>query len=386
LFNSYGLGDGLAAKTVTLTRAELQLQGGLDIPAALSFVTSGGALANSPGGELIPIRNISGNNTVQGAISLGSGGGDTVIASDSGILTLNGTVTPGAAAASRALILSGAGTGVLNGAFNDNTTFIGLLTKQGSGTWVLNNVNNYSGATTIQNGALTLGASALITNTPTIQLLSNAVLNVSAVTGGFTLGTNQTLKGNGTVQGGVAAAGAVIPGTSVGTLNFTAGLVLSGTTVMELNRTNGQNADLISAASITFGGDLTVTNIGEDLQPGDTFNLFDGAITGQFASTNLPALSSTNLQWDVSLLGTQGILKIASNVASQPTITPSRNGTNIVLQVVSEAGFNYVVEATPILAPATWTGIQTNAGGGTLTFTIPINPSAQKQFFRVRVQ
>jgi hypothetical protein len=46
-----------------------------------------------------------------------------------------------------------------------------------------------------------------------------------------------------------------------------------------------------------------------------------------------------------------------------------------------------VLQATPALAPATWTNIQTNAGtGGTLTFTSLITPGTPHQFFRINVQ
>jgi len=42
---------------------------------------------------------------------------------------------------------------------------------------------------------------------------------------------------------------------------------------------------------------------------------------------------------------------------------------------------------TPSLAPATWTGIQTNAGtGGPLNFSFPITPANPQQFFRISVQ
>lgn len=73
--------------------------------------------------------------------------------------------------------------------------------------------------------------------------------------------------------------------------------------------------------------------------------------------------------------------------ATPPTIlSPSVSGTNFTLQVVSQVGFNYVLQATPLLMPATWTGLKTNAGGGTLTFTIPVNPATPKLFLRIRVQ
>jgi hypothetical protein len=78
---------------------------------------------------------------------------------------------------------------------------------------------------------------------------------------------------------------------------------------------------------------------------------------------------------------------VALQAAATPMIfSPALNGTNLTLQVNSQPGFNYVLQATTSLAPATWTNIYTNAGtGGTLNFTIPIETSAQ-QFFRICVQ
>lgn len=172
---------------------------------------------------------------------------------------------------------------------------------------------------------------------------------------------------------------------SIGILTVSS-LALSGSTVMELNRTNSPNADRLAANSILFGGTLTVTNLGGALQSGDSFQLFSGTISGAFATTNLPALSSTNLYWDASKLVSQGVLTVASKIPASPTILPPvLNGTNLTLQASSQVGFNYVLQATAQLAPANWTAIKTNAGGGLVTFTISISTGAQ-QFFRILVQ
>ena len=374
-----------------LIHAALWLQGNLDIPAAISFSTSSGAsgLADANAGVAQPIRNVSGTNTIEGNIIPTGGDGNSEFTVLSGTLTLNGTVAPDITG--RTVILSGAGNGVLNGALNDNTTNIPALTKQGAGKWTLNNANAYSGVTVVQNGTLALGASATIAGTPSIQIVSNAVLDVSAVSGGFALGSSQLLKGIGNVLGTFNAAGTVSPG-PLGTLTFSSNLTLSGTTLMELNRTNAQNADLISASSVAFGGTLTVTNLGDALQAGDTFNLFDGTLSGTFAATNLPTLSSTNLYWDWSQFQSLGIIKVSTTVLpppTQPTITaPGVSGTNFTLQVnASQSGYNYILQATPTLSPAAWTNIQTNAGtGGTLNFSFPITTGNPQQFFRISAQ
>jgi len=63
---------------------------------------------------------------------------------------------------------------------------------------------------------------------------------------------------------------------------------------------------------------------------------------------------------------------------------PALNGTSFSCQVPSQTGITYVLEATPTLVPSAWTGVQTNAGnGGMLNFTVPVNPAAAKQYFRI---
>jgi autotransporter-associated beta strand protein len=261
---------------------------------------------------------------------------------------------------------------------------VGSVVKQNANTVTLTAGNTFTGNLTISGGTLALIGS--IGGASRIQLSGSGALNVAAVSGGFAVGGSQMLAGVGNVSGNVNVNGTVTPG-PLGTLNFSNNLALSGTTVMELNRTNTPNADLISAATLALGGALTVTNLGGALQAGDSFQLFSGAIAGAFAVTNLPALSSTNLVWDTSKLDSQGILAVALKAAASPTIFPLLwNGTNLALQSSSQSGFNYVLQATPSLAPATWTNIYTNAGtGGMLNFTIPIETSAQ-QFFRICVQ
>lgn len=73
---------------------------------------------------------------------------------------------------------------------------------------------------------------------------------------------------------------------------------------------------------------------------------------------------------------------------TSPTITaPAVSGGNFTLQVNSQTGYNYVLQATPSLAPASWTNIQTNAGtGGVLNFSVPVSSGNPQQFYRVNVQ
>jgi fibronectin-binding autotransporter adhesin len=250
----------------------------------------------------------------------------------------------------------------------------GSLTADGLGVVTLAGATNSWGGGTTLNSAITL--------------LVNGLLNG----GPLAVNATATLSGSGTILDPVTVDGILEPGnTGIGTLTIsnTVGLNSDATTVMILNRAGSPNVNSLSGATVTYGGTLTVTNAGAALQAGDTFTLFNNAsISGTFSVTNLPSLSNPNLFWDTSLLAS-GVIKVGSNVAPTPVITaPSISGTNFLLQVTgSQSGFNYVLQATPSLAPAMWVNIQTNAGnGGTLNFTNPIVPGTPQQFFRIGAQ
>ena len=259
----------------------------------------------------------------------------------------------------------------------------GSLLVDGLATVVLaGTANVWGGGTTVG-----LSGNSSYVSSSTATLLVNGNLN-----GGTLAVVNlATLGGSGTISDPVTVDGTMAPGNSgIGTLtvNNSVTFVSDGAAVMEINRNSAQNADLLSASSINYGGTLTVNNLGSPLQAGDTFHLFSGAISGTFAVTNLPALSSTNLYWDTTLLHS-GTIKVAGNTAPTPTIkSPSVSGSNFTLQVASSvSGFNYVLQATPSLSPASWTAVQTNAGnGGTLNFTNMITPGTLHQFFRIIAQ
>lgn len=76
-------------------------------------------------------------------------------------------------------------------------------------------------------------------------------------------------------------------------------------------------------------------------------------------------------------------------VSAQTAIAiATQTGTNFTFRVDSSlVGFNYVLEATPILSSGAWTAIQTNAGNdGILNFTNAITFGNPQQFFRVKIQ
>lgn len=268
--------------------------------------------------------------------------------------------------------------GVVNGA--------GDLLKTNPGALRLTANNSYSGNTTVSGGTLIAGVAGALASSPVVQVDAGAVLDVSPVGGGFVVGATQTLRGNGTISGNLTVNGTLSPGNSVGRLMFNDSLALAGNLVLETTKAGAvqTNDSLVVNGTLTLGGTLTLVHGGDALAAGDAFSLFTASAYAQsFANRNLPVLTG-GLRWDDSLLNTSGILSVAT--ITPPTILPpGYDGTNLLVQITSETGVTYVLEATPSLdAPATWTGVATNAGtGNVLSFPVPVDLGQPQHYFRV---
>lgn len=284
--------------------------------------------------------------------SLTSNGGDnTTFQVDGGIQTRNGTgngpgVSIGALTGSGSFWGPQQGTGTsrwLIGAKGIDTEFAGtfgdsgtntaanVLVKVGQGILTMSGYLTHYGATIVSNGTLKLaGPTANPTNTPSISVDAEAVLDVSGLGEGseqgyLQLGTAaaQTLSGLGTVRGSVKCHGdnptTLAPGftgTSVGTLTVTGRVELasSSTVVMELARPSCDR--LVAQTIVPNGATLVVTNIGDALQAGDTFQLFSVPVSG-FASIQLPELPES-LYW-TNRLAVDGSIQVLSAGPVIPT-------------------------------------------------------------------
>ena len=148
---------GTTAGNVSITSgAAIQLQGSIAI--GTEALTLNGTGISGDGA----LRNISGNNSWAGAVSLGSA---TTIASDAGTMTLSGAINNGGGT----LTVDGASDTTLSGVISGS----GGLTKTGSGSLTLNGsgLNTYSGNTAVNQGILYLNksvANGAITDTVTI--------------------------------------------------------------------------------------------------------------------------------------------------------------------------------------------------------------------------
>jgi autotransporter-associated beta strand protein len=177
-------------------------------------------------------------------------------------------VTAGSAPQAHLFTLQGSnvGYGQLNGSIPDNATnFPTSLLKTGPGLWNLLGTNNtYTGSTTVNNGTLALLGNCTMTNTPSVNVISPGILDVSGLNaGGMTFVAGQTLHGCGTVKGAVTIAnGATLaPGCSPSTLTIMGSLVLGNSSFLYYGLGSSSDQAAVSG-NLTLGGSLTVTNLG----------------------------------------------------------------------------------------------------------------------------
>jgi autotransporter-associated beta strand protein len=153
---------------------EVQLSGGIS-PTVADLDISGAGVGNLAGA----LHNVSGDNTltVTNDVTLRTGNGGTTLFSTAGILTLN-TPLVTSNTTGRVLTLAGPGNGVINGVIANGSTAALPVIKTGTGTWTLNGAHTYSGATTVNEGVLSLGQAAL-NDTAAVTIATGAVLDLN---------------------------------------------------------------------------------------------------------------------------------------------------------------------------------------------------------------
>jgi autotransporter-associated beta strand protein len=287
--NSTGLGT-FAAGTEVVGGAVLELDGNISIGYEAL------ALRGYGDSETGALRNVSGDNTFAGLITLSSAGG-TEIASDSGTLTLTGGIT-GAVP----LFFDGAGNITFTTAPIAIST--GTVTKNGAGTVTYNFPNTYTGLTTVNAGTLLYGVdNALLSGPVTVTGGTLDIATFSDMIGAVTLGTLDLASGtitgstgmlsasswtvyNGTISAVIAGDAATLTKSTPGTVTLTRANQYTGATTVSVGVLKIQDSSSLGTidgiTTVSAGATLQIDGDGLSVAEYITFSghghLYSGAI------------------------------------------------------------------------------------------------------------
>ena len=350
------LGDVAGGVTVA-SGAALQLQGGIAIGA--EALTIGGA---GYGGATGALRNVSGNNTYGGLITLSE---STRINSDSGTLTITNDGTIAATnKLPNILTFGGSGNLVVNSVIGidtfDRSTKPGSVTKDGAGTLTLGGSSTYTGLTSIASGTVKLGAVGDGTNSPLGRINTGTTIADGGTLdlNGYSLSTSEslTIAGYGTGDIGALRNGSASAATYSGLITLSASssiVAASGDMILSNTGTIGGSGFILylegSASGSRIDSVIGTGSGGVDKYSGEG----KWTLTGTNTYTGATTIRVGTLQLGNG--GETGSLSASSVITNNGNLTVNRSNT-----ATQGSDFNSVIGGT---------GSFTQAGSGTTVLT-----------------
>jgi len=305
--NSEALGTSATTKTVTINANGNKF---LDLDSSIaggSNITLSNKINYTTSGINGVIRNIAGNNAIEGTITMAVGNGDTRIISTGGSLTLAGTIT--ANTGTRVLDLGGISLGdnTVSGVINNSNT--PSLRKTDAGKWILTNANTFAGTTKVDGGTLVLKNNLAIQNSAfdtsgagTLDLTDASIntLRIGGLIGDSSTGQNFILPANVTDltlnQGGSVSY----------SKNFSGGA--AGLTLTK----SGSGTQILSGSN-SYSGTTTIS--------GGVLAIGHGDALGTSTAINVTNVAGTTLRIDVPD-------STSTTVGTGKTVTINNTGLN----------------------------------------------------------
>jgi fibronectin-binding autotransporter adhesin len=326
-----------AGGTIVTSGAALQIQGGIAVGNEALTLNGNGIASDGA------LRNISGNNSYAGTITLGSA---STVSSDAGTLTLSGGIVNGGFTSTFSGVGNIGESGVISGT--------GALVKNGTGTVTLSGGNTFAGSTTISTGILQVNTNnALGTAASGTTVANGAVLLLNNVS--YTTAESLTLNGS-----GISNSGAL---RNSGTSSF-AGAINVATSAM----INAGGGNLTLSGGISKNG-TTLTFAG-----GGTVNITTNGITGSSPNSDLVidgttvVLNAASSYNGPTTIQNSGTLQLGgNNVLPTAPQTAMTINTNSIFNV---AGYNASIAS---LSGDSTAIVKNSVTGG--TSTLVINPA-----------
>ena len=362
-FIKSGAGSATLSASNTFTGAISVNQGTLTIGSIADSGTSSAIGAGS-------IINIGSSTTVAGTLTYTGSGGSTnrtvnfaatttgaatINSSGTGALIFTGTFTN---AGSGAKTLTLGGTSTNN---NEIQSILGngsgtlSLTKTNAATWILSGLNTYTGATTINQGILSINSiadagTASAIGAGTIINIGSGVQTGTLFYSGAAASTNRTLNLASTSTGG-----AIIDASGSGALIFTSAITNAATSGTKLLTLNGTATNNDFQGTISDGGNGGVVAVTK----GDTgtwllsgLNTFTGALSVVRSSLSINTIADSGT---ASAIGAGSTINLGNGV---------QGGTLIYTGASASTNRAFVLSSA-----STGGGTITNNGSGALIFT-----------------
>lgn len=332
-----------AGGTTVANTAALQLQNNITVTGEALSLTGTGVGATGA------LRNISGNNTWTGAVTLGSAPGAT-IQSDAGLLTLSGGITGN----TRTLTVGGAGNTTLSGIIGTTT---GGLVKNDAGTLSLSGNNTFTGATTLNGGTVSINADNRLGTAPGSATASKLVFNGGTLgtTASFTLNANRgaTLSAGGgtfdTAASTILTYNGIIAGTGSLTKANSGTLVLGGANtytgpttlnggILSINADNrlGTAPGSATADQLVFNGGTLATTATLALNGNRSVTLNAGG-------GSIDVASATTLTFSSTISGGGTLTKLGAGILSLGASTSMGGEFALSAGTLALNGFNFTV-------------------------------------------
>ena len=358
------LGTTTGSTSVT-SGAALEVQNNITVTGELLTLNGAGVTATPLGA----LRNVSGNNTLTGAITLASA---STIRSDADTLTLSGGIT----GATFGLTLAGAGNITQSGVISANTV---TVTKNDTGYVTLSGTNLYTGATAINAGTLEItnnaglgatgaGNTATVATGATLALSNNITSAEPLTTNGQgvgNLGSIRNLSGANTLTGTLALASASSIGVDAATTLTTTGIVSGG---FDLTKVGTGTLVLNGSAANSYTGTTAVQAGTLEIRRADQLGTGVGVTTvtsGATLRVNGNGLSVTEV---VTLAGT-GVSNLGALQSTGGSNTWSGNLTMIADSNIGVDGAANTLTASGTLANSAGSFSLTKVGNGTLSLS-----------------
>ncbi len=322
----------------------------------------------------------SGNITGPGGTGSGGaiGNAGSVVQNGFGTVTLTGTNTylGGTTINAGALQVGAGGTSgsIGSGPVTDNSV---LVFNRSDNVTLTNVISGGGSLVKLGSGTLTLNATNTYFGTTTVSngtLVINADnAAVSTIVYAGTLGGTGTFVGPVTLEAGTTLA----PGASVGTMTINSDLSIGGNLAIEVNKSLSPSNDLVVVSGVltnTGTGTLAVANLGPALAAGNKFTLFSQPVLNGAALT----VKGSGAIW-TNNLAVDGSISVIGFVAA-PTLNFTQTGNSLQFSWTGDFKLQAQTNSLNVGISNNWANYP---GGSPSPVTVPIDATKGTVFFRL---